>query len=53
MLYAIGPGGSKSGKAYELQKKLNAFTDKLNTIDSTITIDRIALDASEIDLYKK
>ncbi|MCS6832369.1 MAG: gliding motility protein GldM, partial [Flammeovirgaceae bacterium] len=52
MTYTIGAEGKKDGKAYELQRVMNAYIDKLNELmpkDSTnFKLDYIALDAKDI-----
>lgn len=50
--YLIGPEGSKSGKAYELKQKLNAFAEKMSTYDKEIQVSKIALDANEMPRFK-
>jgi gliding motility-associated protein GldM len=50
--FLIGPEGSKSGKAYELKQKLNAFAEKMSTYDKEIQIPKIALDAKEMPRFK-
>ncbi|MCS7017743.1 MAG: gliding motility protein GldM [Cytophagales bacterium] len=50
--YLIGPEGSKSGKAYALKEKLNAFAAQMSTYDKEVQIPKIALDAKEMPRFK-
>jgi gliding motility-associated protein GldM len=55
MNYMIGPEGSKSGKAYQLQADLNNFAKKIAEMDTALGKQlqtRIALEASEMEQYK-
>lgn len=47
MQIAIGPQGSKSGRAYKLQELLNAYTYNISQYDSALSIAPIALDAKD------
>jgi gliding motility-associated protein GldM len=44
--------GAKSGKAYELERLLNAYSERISDYDSVLQIPKLALGASEISRYK-
>ncbi|WMJ72500.1 gliding motility protein GldM [Cytophagaceae bacterium ABcell3] len=46
----LGPEGKKSGDAYELQKRLNAFSDYLNEVG--VKAPKLAMDGKEDPLFK-
>ncbi|MCS6969052.1 MAG: gliding motility protein GldM [Cytophagales bacterium] len=50
--YLIGPEGSKSGKAYPLKEKLNAYAAQMSSYDKDVQIPKIALDAKEMPRFK-
>ena len=51
MNIALGPGDSRSGRAYQLKELLDQYRDKVNSYDSSLHIEPLALGAAEIDRY--
>ncbi len=55
-LHMLGPGESKSGKAYALKTRLNSFSDSLNLLMKTLKEEKrfepLALDGKEHPLFK-
>lgn len=52
MNLVLGNADSKSGKGYELEQLLNDYIEKVNSYDDSISVEKIALSASEIDRYQ-
>jgi len=52
MALTLGPSDSKTGEGYHLKKTLNDYAQKISSLDPDITIPALALDASQMDLYK-
>lgn len=52
MTYTLGPGDSKNGVAYQLKTDLNDYAKMLNTLDDSLNIPPLALDAKEIEEFK-
>ncbi len=52
MAYTLGPEGSKSGAAYELENKLNGFVDEMSSLHDSLSFGKLAKPASEIDEFK-
>jgi gliding motility-associated protein GldM len=52
MNLTLGSGDSKSGKAYQLERLLNDYAEKMSSFDSTLQIESLALGASEIEQFK-
>lgn len=52
MHLALGAGDNKSGRAYKLQKMLNAYAKKISDYDTALKIKPLALDAAEIEQFK-
>ncbi|MEO1052606.1 MAG: gliding motility protein GldM [Bacteroidota bacterium] len=50
--FALGGGDSKNGEAYELKSLLDQYVANMNKLYPDLNLPRLALDASEIDLYK-
>ena len=52
MAYTLGPEGQKSGEAYKLEAKLNEFVKEISALHDSLSIEKLAKPASEIDEFK-
>lgn len=52
MAYTLGSEGSKDGKAYELEKRLNDYAKQLSELGDSLQIDKMAKPASEMEQFK-
>ena len=52
MSIALGPGDSKDGRAYTLKEVLDAYRQKVNSLDTGLSIGPLAQGADEIERYQ-
>lgn len=53
MNYTLGPEGSKSGVAYELQRRMNDFAQQMSALHDSLNLDPLAKDAKDIPIFAR